>query len=130
MPLSNRGRYYCENEDRDHVDKCENEVALKIESSPSYPKLLRACKRFFDKKHNLMYEDQVNGIIIRPWTMLEMHGRVYKGKSTQAKTLRRLADEVFAQTGLPRCPEGKFRGDNGVDWENIFAQKEKSCSQS
>ena len=95
-------------------------VRGKLTSALSFQKLLAAAVRFqvslqgkTAKQHATeQYERQ-------PWELLTVHAGIMNAKSARAKTLVALTNAVYAETGLPRKPEGKFRGEDNLDWDAI-----------
>lgn len=95
----------------------------KIRQSPSFPKLRKATISFWKSLNAWSCRKDLTSYQIKeladedvtPESFLIAHAGVMNYKSARAQTLLRLANEVFAQTGLPRNPPGKFRGENGLD---------------
>lgn len=112
-----------ENYPADFVIRLQSAVD-KITSAPSFPALRRAVKAFLKNLYP-RDADYVAGNLAdydrAPWQYLTAHGRVMLGRSARAKTLARLACQVFAETGLPRSPRGMFRGDDGLDLARLPA---------
>ena len=107
----------------------EATVYDKIVNAPSYPKLLAAYKRFqrtLYRADDLYMLKKVQEKEREPWELLTAHASVMNAKSGSALTLRKLADAVFSETGLPRRPPGKFRGENGLDWDKVKPTKSTS----
>jgi hypothetical protein len=96
----------------------------KIVNAPSYPKLLAAYKRFMHSlygKSDAYAEEHIKEAEQQPWELLTAHASVMNAKSGSAQTLSRLANAVFSETKLPRYPQGKFRGENGLAWDKVEA---------
>lgn len=110
----------------DELAPHEEEIAKKIRQAPSYPELLAAYKRHIKS----IYGDRERGIEHieeagrEPWRLLTAHAGVMNAKSARAQTLEKLANAVFKETKLPRKPVGKFRGENGVDWDKLTPRTE------
>jgi hypothetical protein len=103
----------------------EDAAAKKIRAAPSYPAIQKAYASFRKSIYGHLSptdEAELRRDDAEPWKYLTAHSGVMNAKSARAKTLERLADEIFAQTKLPRRPMGKFRGDNGVDWDKLITQ--------
>lgn len=99
-------------------------ILNRIRQAPSFPKLRKAVIAFHKSLHPYGFffgdfEKLLKDIEDRPDRLLTAHARVLNAKSARAKTLLRLADAVFSETGLPRKPQGKFRFENGLDWEKL-----------
>lgn len=104
------------------ITKAESYAYDKIRSAPSYPKLVRAYRAHLlsmyrpDDGYFLSRMAKVNEM---PDDLLTAHASVMNAKSARAKTLKRLADSVFTETGLPRHAPGMFRGQDGIDWQKL-----------
>ncbi len=95
-------------------------AAQPITEAPSWPRLVRAYKSFMKDLFFGIDDAELNADIVSdPASLLTAHASVMSAKSSRAQTLRRLADQVFAETGMPRLPEGKFRGENGLDFDTL-----------
>jgi hypothetical protein len=109
-------------EDLAKANKADEFVARKLLAAPSFARLLAAAKRFYNRLHG---KDNAAGRMAQfdrqPWEVLTTHAGVMNAKSATAKTLRQLTDAVFAETGLPRDPPGKFRGEDGLNWDGVLA---------
>ncbi len=97
-----------------------------IQSAPSYPALVKSAianlktvygKDTIEENFQRFYRDT-------PESLLTAHAGVFNSKSARCKTLQSLADKVFLETGLPRCPQGQFRGQNGLDVNAIELPKD------
>lgn len=98
------------------------QVAEKIKNAKSYMELFKTYKRFLKSLHNTdeyiiahmsEYEEH-------PWRLLTVHSHVMNSKSARCKKMVELTNDIFKETGLPRCPKGKFRGMDGVDFEKLM----------
>lgn len=113
------------------LDPARTVAELAIEASPSFAKLKRAYESFLwslegtgARKHAYFREKIAAKISNKlPSRYLTAHAGVMNGKSARAITLRRLSHAVFAETGLPREPIGKFRGEDGVNWDKVEGDK-------
>ena len=106
--------------DYDELLKRVDEV---VASAPSFPRLRRAVKSHLASLYGKeRAEDQIQHY--QPHKMLTAHAGVWGAKSARAKTLRELADKVFAETGLPRNSQGMFRGMDGIDLRAFEASLE------
>lgn len=102
-----------------------------IRQSPSYPKLAKAYRSFI--KNLYTWPDQIAArtgeIDSEPERLLSAHAGVMNRKSARAKTMERLASDIFQETGLPRRAPGKFRGDDRLnvdrleEWANARSEK-------
>jgi len=111
----------------------EEFVYEKITNAPSYPKLLAAYKghlRSLYSADDPFMVERMQEVELQPWELLTAHAGVMKAKSARAITLRNLADSVFKETELPRLPEGKFRGESGLDWDNLEVPAVKPTAMS
>lgn len=104
-------------------EQLEEVVIKRIQQAPSWKQLVRAYKSF-RKSLSPVYgpEEAEHSIKNRPISLLTAHAGVMDAKSSRAKTLRRLADAIFSETGLPRLPVGEFRGENTVDFPTLAKQ--------
>ncbi len=100
----------------------ESFVYDKIVNSPSYPRLLSIYKRHMRRLYSAgdpYLEERLKETELQPWELLTAHAGVMNAKSSTAKNLKELADNVFKETGLPRLPQGKFRGEDALDWDAV-----------
>jgi len=111
----------------------EEFVYEKITNAPSYPKLLASYKghlRSLYSADDPFMVERMQEVELQPWELLTAHAGVMQAKSARAITLRNLADSVFKETELPRLPEGKFRGESGLDWDNLEVPAVKPTAMS
>ena len=102
--------------------KNPEDVRNLIRSAPSFKKLFAAHKRFCRRLRPHGNDSWFTSYTLRefePERLLKDHAGVMNAKSAAAKTMMRLANAVFAETQLPRKPQGKFRGEDGLDWEKL-----------
>jgi len=96
-----------------------HQAQQKITSAPSFAELRQAYMRFMKRLYGKFGQERVTEGIANhdaePQRYLVVHSHVMNAKSAACKTLQRLTNQVFKETGLPRSPQGKFRGMDGLN---------------
>ena len=96
-----------------------------IIESPSYPLLRKANTRFVRRLYgkDSDYPEQIEKTIdAEPELLLIAHAGVIDEKSSVCKSMKTLTNQIFKQTGLPRKPQGKFRGASGLDTSHLLVE--------
>ena len=104
-------------------------VRKAILAAPSFPKLKARAKSFWQSLYGPYGVRDMTARLMEcddePELYLNVHATVMNIKSGRAKTLIRLTDAIFQETGLPRKPLGKFRGDDSIDWASFDLTEER-----
>ncbi len=105
---------------REELDKI---AYKKASAAPSWPKLIRNLKAHQRRLYGYVDETAFNNYINDPGNInniLTSESGVMNAKSSTSKTLKANTDAVFKESGLKRLPQGRFRGEDSVDYDNLL----------